>query len=94
MWDGSARRARSGWMKPSGPKGQKFSGAPSPLGLTDLPARPFAARPLFVGSPKTSEAPDRELANVFGTVVLGPVNGGAEPDQADQPAPPELEGAG
>lgn len=39
------------------------------------------------------EARDRELANVLGTVVLGPMNGGAKPDKADQPAPAQLESA-
>ena len=39
------------------------------------------------------EARDRELANVLGTVVLGPMNGGAQPDEADQPAPSQLESA-
>ena len=39
------------------------------------------------------EARDRELANVLGTVVLGPMNGGAQPDEADQAAPSQLESA-
>lgn len=39
------------------------------------------------------EARDRELANVLGSVVLGPMNGGAKPDEADQPAPAQLESA-
>ncbi|HYA45309.1 MAG TPA: site-specific integrase [Acidimicrobiales bacterium] len=40
------------------------------------------------------EARDRELASVLGTVVLGPMNGSPKPDEANQPTPPELEGAG
>ncbi len=40
------------------------------------------------------EARDRELANVLGAVVLGPMNGGAKPDEADPPAAPQLESAG
>jgi hypothetical protein len=40
------------------------------------------------------EARDRELATMLGTVVLGPVNGGAQLYKADPPAPTELESAG
>jgi len=40
------------------------------------------------------EARDRELAGMLGGAVLGPMNGGAQLDQADPPAPTELEGAG
>ena len=40
------------------------------------------------------EARDRELATMLGTVVLGPMNGGAQLYNADPPAPTELEGAG
>jgi hypothetical protein len=39
------------------------------------------------------EARDRELANILGTVVLGPMNGGPKLDEADQPAPSQLESA-
>jgi integrase len=40
------------------------------------------------------EARDRELAGMLGSAVLGTVNRGTKPDQADPPAPPELESAG
>jgi integrase len=39
------------------------------------------------------EARDGQLAGILGTTVLGPVHHGPEPDQADPPAPAELEGA-
>lgn len=40
------------------------------------------------------EARDRDLAGMLGRAVLGPMDGSAEPDQADPPASPQLEGAG
>jgi integrase len=40
------------------------------------------------------EARDRDLACMLGRAVLGPMHGSAEPDEADPPAPPQLEGAG
>jgi integrase len=40
------------------------------------------------------EARDRELASFLGSVVLGAVDGGPKLDEADPPAPPELESAG
>ena len=40
------------------------------------------------------EARDRELAGLLGSVVLGPVDGRAKLDEADPPAPPELDSAG
>jgi integrase len=40
------------------------------------------------------EARDRELAGMLGSAVLGTVNRGTKPDQADPPAPPQLESAG
>jgi integrase len=40
------------------------------------------------------EARDRELAGLLGSAVLGPVDCSPKLDQADPPAPPELEGTG
>jgi integrase len=40
------------------------------------------------------EARDRELAGMLGSAVLGPVDRGPKPDEADPPAPAELESAG
>ena len=40
------------------------------------------------------EARDRELAGVLGSAVLGAMNSSAPPDQADPPAPPQLESTG
>jgi integrase len=40
------------------------------------------------------EARDRDLAGFLGSAVLGPVNGSPKPDEADPPAPPELERPG
>lgn len=40
------------------------------------------------------EERERELASFLGSAVLGPVHGGPELDEADPPAPAELEGAG
>jgi hypothetical protein len=39
------------------------------------------------------EARDRELAGLLGSTVFGPMYGSPELDQADPPAPPQLERA-
>ncbi len=40
------------------------------------------------------EARDRQLADILGSTVLGPVDHGPKPDEADPPPPAELEGTG
>ena len=40
------------------------------------------------------EARDRQLAGILGSTVLGPVDHGPKPDEADPPPPAELEGTG